>query len=115
MKTFNMEISEQLVDYIERLNFEVNAKERIVKTMLGDSSYENLMENENFLKYQERYEVAFTEYEMAKREVEAMIPKHFREGHQLSWNIDFATKVFSITFNCNCFDDVDNLSDYKGE
>lgn len=113
MKTFYIEIKEELSNYIERLNFEVNAKERIVKSMLGDNSYNNLMENDNFLKYQEKYEVAFAEYEIMKQELMNMIPQNLRDGHQLSWNLDFATRELSITFNCDCFDGVNEIDNFK--
>lgn len=115
MKTFKLEIKEELVNYIERLNFEVNAKERIVKSMLADTSYSNLMENENFLKYQERYEVAFAEYELMKEELMNMIPISLRSEHQLSWNLDFSTRKLSITFSCDCFDNVEEVEGFKGE
>lgn len=116
MKTFKIKINEELSSYVERLNFEVNAKERIVKTMLSDTSYDNLMENQNFLKYQERYELAFAEYEVAKQEIENMIPKKTREEHPMEWSLDFLTRTMSITFKCDCFDRVDCSDEIlKGE
>lgn len=116
MKTFKIKINEDMSNYLERLNFEVNAKERIVKSMLSDTSNTNLMENENFLKYQERYEISFSEYELAKQEIENMIPKHLRDNHSLNWNLDFLTQILSITFQCDCFDNIDSVDDlFRGE
>ena len=111
MKTFNLEVKKELVDYIERLDFEVNAKERIIKSMLSDDSYENLMENESFLNYQNRYEQAFAEYEMAKQEITNLIPKSIQKKHKVSWNLIFLTKTLELTFECNCFDNFENIDE----
>lgn len=116
MKTFELRVNEELTNYIERLNFEVEAKGRIIKTMLGDTSYDNLMENKNFLQYQEKYESAHAEYELAKQEIENLIPDNLRKKHKVTWNLNFMDSLLSITFNCNCFDNVENIEDIlKGE
>lgn len=109
MKTFKIEMREELVNYIERLNFEVNAKERIVKTIVSSDLDGNLMENQSFLKYNERYEIAFAEYEVAKQEVENMIPEDIRKNHQIFWNLDFRTNTLEVTVNCDCFDNQEYL------
>lgn len=111
MKTFSLEIKQELVNYIERLDFEIHAKERIVRTMLADTSYENLMENENFLNYQRRYEEAVAEYELAKQEITNMIPAKLQKEHRVSWNLIFATFTLEITIECDCFDDFNSIEE----
>lgn len=115
MKTFKININDELVNYLEKLSYEVNARERIVKTMLADTAYTDLMKNENFIKYQQRYELSFFEYELAKQEIQELIPEHLRAKHQLAWNIDFRTSILWITFNCNCFDNLESWDEVVKE
>ncbi|WP_310603535.1 hypothetical protein [Anaerosporobacter sp.] len=105
MKTINVEVKKELSDYMERLAFETNAQERIIKSLIADTSNTNLLENDNFIKYQQRYESKLAEYDIAKEEVSSMLPTEWK-NHDYEWNLDFKTAVMTVTFKCNCFDEV---------
>lgn len=104
MKTFVVGVSEDLNNYMERLSFELTSRERVIKAMLGDSSFENQLENDNFKSYHKEFEEKLFEYETAKTEAESSIIPEVLRNHEYQWDWVFRDSVMKVTFKCNCFD-----------
>lgn len=106
MKKIQIIVEQQLVDYIERLAFEVEGQKRIIKELiLENATNPTFLDSDTFKKYQERYSERFAEYELAKKELEEVyVPKTLSE-HDTSWELDFRTATLEITVRCNCLDD----------
>ena len=109
MRKFEIVVEQQVVDYIERLAFEVEGQKRIVKELIMENpNNPEFLDSPTFLKYQARYEEKSAEYELAKRELqETNIPSTILEhSNNVSWELDFKTSILNVTVACNCLDDV---------
>lgn len=99
MRSFEVKVNNETVDYLERLSFEVDGMKRIIKELISDnSSNPAILENETFLRYSKKYEERNAAYEIAKRELEqSAIPEEIRRsGALLRWNLDFGTGILSF-------------------
>ncbi len=98
MKKFKIDIDEQVVLTIQRLDFEVQAREFIVKSLMQS----DIANYEIFKQYHSEYVDYFSQFEIAKSMItNKYIPNALKE-HETSWNIDYASKTLEITQNCNC-------------
>lgn len=107
MNTFNINVNNETVDYMERLSFEVEGAKRIIKELLSDNNFNStILENETFKKYNERYEEKFAALEIAKQHLERdYTPKVLKdEGVSFSWNLDYSTGIMTFTILDKNFD-----------
>lgn len=105
MKSFTVNVNQELVNYIERLAYEESSYKDVIMTLLemhkGDPDGSSI-DNPVFKAYQEKYANAKAEYEMAKNQItEEYIPDCLKE-HKTEWNLDFATGELKISVLCEC-------------
>lgn len=103
MRKINIQIeNKELTSLIERCEFELDAYFRVIRFMLADKSYENIMDIRAFKEYHDLYEQKTVEYNLLKKELEnMMIPDSIKE-HNYEWV--FKDNVFSLIIKCDCFD-----------
>ena len=99
-KIVTKKVEDELSNYIESLQYEVNARENIIKTILTTPGTE--LNKELFDSYHKEYSEFRAEYEKAKEQLELQyMPEEFR-GHQVTWNLDFATRMVTFEKTCEC-------------
>lgn len=106
MKQIKINVTQETVNYLQRLNYEVQTREEIITKLLEmhkDDADDSLFISKPFLKYSEELSRIKAEYELAKSEVEKLCVPEFLYGqHQYNWNIDFATNEMTIDVLCDC-------------
>lgn len=106
MRQIKIDITQEMINYLQRLNFEVQTREEIITKLLEihkDDSDDSLFTSKPFLKYSEELSRVKAEYELAKLEVEKLyIPKVLYGKHQYNWNIDFSTNEMTVDVICEC-------------
>ena len=106
MKQIKINVTQEMIDYLQRLNFEIQTREEIITKLIEmhkDDSDDSLFVSKPFIKYSEELARVKAEYELAKVEVEKLyIPKVLYGAHQYNWNIDFATNEMTIDVLCAC-------------
>jgi hypothetical protein len=99
MKTFTIELDQEIVNTIQKLDFEVKAREFIIRTIIESK---NEINPETFKKYHEEYVDYFSQFEMAKQMVSTeLVPEPLRI-HSIQWVVDYTSKTLNITQNCDC-------------
>lgn len=107
MKRFEVKVNNETVDYLERLNFEVEGMRRVIKEIITDNIYNStVLDGETFKTYNSRYEERVAAYELAKQELTAnYIPAEILNSDCLSqWNLDFNTGILSFETSGTKFD-----------
>lgn len=106
MRKLEINVTQEMIDYLQRLNFEVQTREEIITKLIEmhkDDTDDRLFVSKPFLKYSEELSRVKAEYELAKVEVEKLyIPKVLYGQHQYNWNVDFSTNVMTIEVLCEC-------------
>lgn len=106
MKKLEINVNQETINYLQRLNYEVYTREEIIAKLLEthkDDADDSLFVSKPFLKYSEELSRVKAEYEMAKLEAEKLfIPKELYGQHQYNWNIDFVTNVMTVEVFCDC-------------
>ena len=98
MVTHKVSVPNQVVDYLERLAYEVDGMKRIIKELITENVHNaDILESETFKKYNSRYEEKSAAYEIAKEElIRNHIPQEVHDSnHLFSWNLDFSTGILS--------------------
>ena len=87
MKTFEVEIPEEVCNYLESLMYETNAR----KNLLAFCIEHDLNEKDAFNDYHKEYIEFSAQYEMAKEEMASkyIYPKY----PSCTWNLNFNTKI----------------------
>lgn len=99
MKNFRIIVSEEIINTLQKLDFEVKSREFIIMAMLKNQSEIN---TEAFKKYHGEYVDYFSQFEFAKQIVtDTLVPEALR-SHQVEWTIDYASKTLIITQKCDC-------------
>ena len=99
-KTKVIKVEEQLSNYIEGLQHEVNARESIIKSILTTPGIE--INKELFDAYHKELTDFKAEYEKAKEQLQAQyMPEEF-VGHEVNWSLDFATCMVTFEKTCEC-------------
>lgn len=106
MKQIKLVVTQEMVNYLQRLSFEVQTREEIITKLLEthkDDVDDSLFTSKPFLKYSEELSRVKAEFELAKLEVEKLyIPKVLYGLHQYKWNVDFSTNEMTIDILCEC-------------
>lgn len=100
MKTFQKKVDNGTVDYLERLNFELEGTKRIIKELILENREDaSVLDGKTFQRYNQKYEERFAAYETAKDKMaKEFIPPAVRESGDLaSWDLDFATGILSYS------------------
>jgi len=106
MKKIEINITQDMVNYLQRLNYEVFTREEIITKLIEmhkDDTDDSLFVSKPFLKYSEELSRIKAEYEMAKLEVEKLyVPEELYGKHQYNWSVDFTTNIMTIDVLCEC-------------
>ena len=106
MRQIKISITQETVNYLQRLNYEVQTREEIITKLIEmhkDDEDDSLFVSKPFLKYSQELSRVKAEYELAKLEVERLcVPKTLYGEHQYNWDIDFLTNEMTIDVVCEC-------------
>lgn len=95
-KKYEMNIPEEVVLMMQRLQFEYNAKKDVIATLIATESDPAIFEGEVFKYYQKEMAHAQAELEIAKGEFEKnWLPDEYKES-PCKWNLDFATSKLIV-------------------
>lgn len=98
--TFKLTLNDQLVDYLERLAYELEGSKRIIKELIIENPDNvGILNGETFKHYQKAYEENNAKYEIGKKELQnKYIPEKYRiSGKVLNWNLDYDSACFAVT------------------
>lgn len=115
-KQIKLNVSQETVNYLQRLNFEVMTRTEVITKLLEihkDDIDDSLFVSKPFLKYSEELSRVKAEYELAKVEVEKTYVPEVLHGHTFNWNVDFQTNEMTIDVLCEC--GVKALEEYEYE
>lgn len=105
MRTIKIDINQELVNYIERLHYEVEQRKDIIQRLLEAHAADTdtaVLTSPAFKAYSSELSEFVAEYENAKTELqERFIPKYLN-GHQINWKLDFSNKQLIIDVMCDC-------------
>lgn len=87
-----VEISDELRDYIEALAYDVESRKNIIIFALE----KDLIHTDSFKQYQKEYQDAFVSFELAKQELEKTYVKPIIGDRQVIWDLDYSTKIITI-------------------
>lgn len=106
MKKIEISVTQEMVDYLQRLNYEVFTREEIITKLIEmhkNDTDDSLFVSKPFLKYSEELSRVKAEYEIAKLEAEKLyVPKVLYGKHQYNWSVDFTTNIMTIEVLCEC-------------
>lgn len=104
-KTIKIDVAQEMIDYLQRLNFEVMTRTEVITKLLEthkDDIDDSLFTSKPFLKYSEELSRIKAEYELAKIEVEKTYTPKELHGHTFNWSVDFQTNEMTINILCDC-------------
>lgn len=103
MKQYKREIEASVVSALERLSYEYETRKDNVAFLLENHADDpGFLESAIFQKYQQEEFNAKKAFETAKQEFQtAYVPAELRR-HQISWALDYQTKILTITQHCDC-------------
>lgn len=97
MAKYEIKINEEMVNYMERLSFEVEGSKRIIKEIIMDNvSNPSVLEGETFKKFNQRFEEKHAAFEIAKSELEKNYIPEVLNGVAFNWNLDFSTGIMTL-------------------
>lgn len=106
MKKIEINVPQEMVDYLQRLNYEVFTREEVITKLIEmhkNDIDDSLFTSKPFLKYSEELSRIKAEFELAKAEAEKLyVPKELYGKHLYNWTIDFSTNVMNIEVQCEC-------------
>lgn len=106
MKKIEINVTQEMVDYLQRLNYEVFTREEIITKLIEmhkNDTDDSLFVSKPFLKYSEELSRVKAEYEIAKLEAEKLyVPAELYGKHQYNWSVDFTTNIMTIEVLCEC-------------
>lgn len=98
-------VSQELVDYIERLSYEEASYKDIILTYMDahkDDVDDSAVNSAVFKSYQDKHIKAKAEYELAKTKITNEYIPSCLVDHKYSWNLDYVTNILTITVECDC-------------
>lgn len=99
MRKIEIKIKQEVIDYLQRLHFEVESRKDIIQRIIEAHAYDentDILDSRVFKKYDRELSELKAEYELAKLEVtKEYVPDEFKETN-IIWNIDFQTAVMTI-------------------
>ena len=106
MKKIEINVTQEMVNYLQRLNYEVFTREEIITKLIEmhkNDTDDSLFVSKPFLKYSEELSRVKAEYEIAKLEAEKLyVPEVLYGKHQYNWSVDFTTNIMTIDVLCEC-------------
>lgn len=86
----NIEISKELCDKIEALQYEVESRKDLIAFIISNDMKTS---SSQFERYNQEYLEFYKKYNLAKQE---MVRTYFPDVNYLSWNLDFASRTVTI-------------------
>lgn len=103
MKKLKIDIAEDVVNKIQRIHSETEARmlllNRLMETHKDDAGF---IDSAVFKKYHDEYVTMSTTLDEAKHVLEADYIPRYLQGHKISWNLDYATCQLDIDVLCDC-------------
>lgn len=105
MKTIEIEVPQEVVNQIERCQYEVNSRQGVIDRYLEKHMNDtdgSAIESAPFQYFMSQLAAAEAELEITKNQMsEVYIPQALKE-HQTEWIIDFSTGIMTVTILCDC-------------
>ena len=105
MKEFKVEVSSEIIDYLERLSYEIASRVDIITMIIEkhkDDNDASVLESKSFKVYSEQLGALKAEFEIAKREFQDIaIPDVFK-SHNYDWDLDYKSRIVTIRLLCDC-------------
>lgn len=92
MKHFEIQVNDEVLNYMERLSFELEGMKKVVKEIITDAQDNPLvLDGEGFKKYDQRYQERNAAYEVAKQHIQnAYIPATV-QPKVARWDLNYST------------------------
>jgi hypothetical protein len=87
-----VEISNELANYIERLDYEQQA----TRMLLIDAVERGVSDSDAFKRWEERYQESFAAFQIAKGEMEKEYVLPVAEKESVEWTLDYETNTLVI-------------------
>lgn len=104
-KAFEVEVTEELANYIEKLDYEAMAYKDIIITMLEahkNDQDSSCIDSPVFKAYQEKFSNAKAEFDLAKNSITNEFIPDCLKGHKIDWNLNYSTKILTVNVYCDC-------------
>lgn len=85
-------VEEDLVNYIEKLDYEQNS----IRRLLIDAAERGIQSTSAFSRWEEQYKEAFMAFEVAKIELEKKYIRPYLNGGKGDWTLDYDSRVLTI-------------------
>lgn len=105
MKTITVEVPEEMVNELERCQYETNCRQSVIDRYLDKHANDangKALETEVFKHFMSLLAEVEAEYEMAKEAISKTYVPEQLQGHQVNWNLDFQTNILTIDVLCDC-------------
>lgn len=87
-----IEINQELCDYIEALHYEVYSRKDLLTFAIG----KGIVDTDSFKQYHDEYQEFYVKYETAKDELYNMYLKEKYEGKPIHWELKFNTRILNV-------------------
>lgn len=103
MQEYHFDLEQDVITYIERLNYEYETLKDSVSYMVHHFSYDrDFLQSDLFRKYQDNQINAKLNLERAMREIaDRYIPENLK-AHRIGWSMDFRRNMLVVTRYCDC-------------
>ena len=91
-KELTVQVSSDVCELIEALQYEVESRKEIISFMLSSGMD---IHSDSFKKYEKQYIDFFIQYNEAKNRLEADFVRPFANEFE-TWNLDFTTQIITI-------------------
>ena len=99
MKRIYLNVSNETVDYLQRLDFEMAANRNIITAIFDQHKYDHdasILESAPFRKYHDQYREMTAQWEIAKKNVPETCFPEWLNKYQYNWYLDTIKKQFQI-------------------
>lgn len=102
MRKFTVECPQDLLDQLERLNYELSMEGMVIDRFLDRHANEpEALDSPIFQKYMQSSAEKTVEYELLKEQVSQEVLKDL-VGHEYNWQLNFLTGQVEVTVLCDC-------------
>ena len=105
MKTITVNVPERTVNEIERASFEVSSRRGVIDRYLEKHMNDvdgSAINSKPFNHFMSLLTEAEAHFELAKQEIEDVYVPALVKEHSYEWNLDYKSKILTITIKCDC-------------
>lgn len=102
MKTLNIEVNQDTVNLLQRLNYDVNSRRDTICYLIDQHKLDtddSLLTSKVFETYQSQLSAADAEYQLAKDELIRTYADADIMPKITYWNLDFVTGILTVEYN----------------